>query len=303
MTLLYTAAIDANGQPSDGASTAVVPWWSFTKVLIAACTLRLSEQDRIALDQPLSGLPYTPRQLLQHCGGVRDYGPLPEYRAAVARGDEPWSDDELFARVPPGSLHFLPDGGWGYSNVGYLLLRRLLESTCAAGLQEVLGELILGPLELKSSRLAETRDDMRATAFEGGHGYHPGWVFHGVVIGPVVEAALALHRLLHGDLLAPTSRAALLDQYRICGPLAGRPWTETGYGLGLMIGTMTCEDMPRPLRVIGHSAGGPGSVGAVYTSFDTDRYRTAAAFAAGTDEGVTEFEVLRLLTVSERPSA
>jgi CubicO group peptidase (beta-lactamase class C family) len=298
MTLLYTAAIDANGQPSDGASTAVVPWWSFTKALIAACALRLSEQDRIALDQPLSGLPYTPRQLLQHRGGVRDYGPLPEYRAAVARGDVPWSDDELFARVPPGSLHFLPDGGWGYSNVGYLLLRRLLESTYAAGLQEVLGELILRPLELKSSRLAETRDDMEATAFEGGHGYHPGWVYHGLVIGPVVEAALALHRLLNGNLLAPDSRAALLDQYRIGGPLAGRPWAETGYGLGLMIGTMKRASLPRPLRVVGHSVGGPGSVGAVYTSSDSGRYLTAAAFSAGADEGVAENEVLRFLTVS-----
>jgi D-alanyl-D-alanine carboxypeptidase len=295
MTLSYIAVVDAQGKPEGDPSTAVVPWWSFTKILIAASALRLAEQGRLALDQPLSGLPYTLRQLLQHRGGVGDYGRLPEYQAAVARGDAPWSDDELFAHVPPTRLLFSPDTGWAYSNVGYLLARRGIETTCGAGLKEALGDLILAPLDLRSSRLAETRDDMRITAFEGGHGYHPGWAFHGVVVGPVVEAALALHRLLNGDLLAPASRAALLDRYPIGGPLAGRPWATTGYGLGLMMGTMRRSGMPQPLQVIGHSAGGPGSVGAVYNAPDGGRHRTVAAFTAGLDEGVTEDEVLRYL--------
>jgi D-alanyl-D-alanine carboxypeptidase len=232
------AVVDAQGSPERDASTAIVPWWSFTKTLIAAAALRLAEQGRLALDQPSSGLPCTLRQLLQHRGGLGDYGRLPEYQAAVARCDAPWSDDELFVRVPPTRLLFPPGAGWAYSNVGYLLARRAVEQAYGAGLKEALDGLVLAPLGLRSSRLAETRDDMRGTAFQGGRRYHPGWAFHGFVVGPVVEAALALHRLLDGDLLAPVSRAALLDRHPIGGPLDGRPWMTTGYGLGLMMGAM-----------------------------------------------------------------
>ncbi len=58
---------------------------------------------------------------------------------------------------------------------------------------------------------------MRATAFEGGQSYHPGWAFHGIVVGPVAEAALALHRLLRGGLLTPTSRAPCSTLTRSAG--------------------------------------------------------------------------------------
>ena len=94
------------------------------------------------------------------------------------------------------------------------------------------------PLGLRASRLAQVPADMLETVFEGGHGYHPGWAFHGFVIGPVAEAALALHRLLDGDLLTPGSRAAMLDRHPLDGPL-GSTWRTTGYGLGLMIGTFS----------------------------------------------------------------
>lgn len=291
----HTAVVDAQGRLAGDASTAVVPWWSFTKTLIAACTLRLAEQGRLALDEPLRGLPYTPRELLQHRAGVGNYGELAEYHATVAGGAAPWSDDEVFARVPPERLLFSPGTGWAYSNVGYLLLRRLIEKIHGAGLKDALRDLVLMPLDLRCSRLAETRDDMRSTVFEGGRDYHPGWAFHGIVIGPAADAALALHGILNADLLAPASRNALLDRCPIGGPIAGRPWMTTGYGLGLMMGTMQRPGMREPAEMIGHSAGGPGSVGAVYCAPDDDRCRTVAVFTAGSDEGVAEDEALRQL--------
>ena len=137
---------------------------------------------------------------------------------------------------------------------------------------------------------------MLETVFAGGHGYHPGWAFHGFVIGPVAEAALALHRLLDGDLLTPGSRAAMLDCHALGGPLPDRPWRTTGYGLGLMMGTMQHAGMAHPVDVIGHSAGGPGSVGAVYRRVGrADQVATAACFVAGTGEGPAEDEVLARL--------
>jgi CubicO group peptidase (beta-lactamase class C family) len=240
-------------------------------------------------------VPYSLRDLLQHRAGIGNYGGMRDYHEAVARGDEPWSEAELLARIPPDRLLFAPRAGWAYSNVGYLLVRRAIEAATGAGLAEALRTLVLAPLGLEAARLAVTRADMRETAFAGAHGYHPGWVYHGTVIGPVAEAALALHRLLHGDLLRPASRAALLDRHPIGGPLEGRPWHETGYGLGVMTGTMLRPGMAEPLEVAGHSAGGPGSVGAVYGRLGSGPPRTAAVFMEGSDEGLAEEGVLRSL--------
>ena len=36
MALVFAATVAADGTLEDGASRAVVPWWSFTKALIAA---------------------------------------------------------------------------------------------------------------------------------------------------------------------------------------------------------------------------------------------------------------------------
>lgn len=291
----FVAVVDASGLVEAGSAEAIVPWWSFSKTLVAVAALRLVEQGRLALDEPVMSLPYTLRQLLQHRSGLADYGPLADYHAAVARADPPWSHEELFALVPLDETSFRPDEGWAYSNVGYLIVRLEVERVYDDGLEVALRDLVLEPLGARSSRLAMTQDDMRQTVFERAHGYHPGWVFHGCVIGPVAEAALTLHRLLRGDLLGPRVRSAWLDRHAIGGPLPGRPWQTTGYGLGLMMGAMLRPGMTEALEVVGHSAGGPGSVGAVYGVIQDGQVRTAAAFVAGTDEAVPEDAMLRRL--------
>jgi len=68
----------------------IVPWWSFTKTVIAATALALVRDGRLALDTPLP-TGYTLRQLLQHRAGLPDYGPLRDYHAAVARHEDAWA--------------------------------------------------------------------------------------------------------------------------------------------------------------------------------------------------------------------
>ncbi len=293
MSECHIAVVDAEGCLEAGASAAVVPWWSFTKTLIAVAVLRLAERGEVALDAPLDGYPFTTRQLLQHRAGVGNYGGLRDYHDAVARGEAPWSRDELLARVPPDNLLFPPGEGWAYSNVGYLLLRQLIEERCDAGLPEALRELVLAPLDLSQARVAETVADMDGSAFDGNHGYDPGWVYHGCVIGPVSEAALALQRIMTGDLLSPSLRAALLDRHAIGGALPGRPWHTTGYGLGLMMGGVRCDGMTAARPLAGHSAAGPGSVGAVYHAAELQR--TAAVFTADPQENRAEFLAVQRL--------
>lgn len=294
MATLLTAAVDGNGCLMAQASQAVVPWWSVTKPLITAAAMRLCDQGRLDLDQPVPGWPYSWRQLLGHRSGLGDYGGLPDYHAAVAAGTAPWDDAALLSRVPPDRPLFAPGAGWAYSNVGYLLVRRALERLCDQPLAELLAHLVLRPLGLPSARLAVTVANMDGTVFAGGHGYDPGWVYHGTIIGPVSEAALALHRLLTGDLLSPSARTTMTARHDLGGPISGRPWLAPGYGLGLMVGRMGTA-LDQAIGVAGHSAGGPGSTGAVYHRLSPGPVRTVACFADSDDPAVTENEVVRHL--------
>ncbi len=309
---LLVATVGSDGTAMHGGAGAIVPWWSFGKTLLAACVLRLAETGRVALDEPPSipvGVsqpgrhgrgangptpPWTVRQLLQHTAGIGDYGPLPAYQEAVAAGEPPWPDAALYRLVPPTVLRFAPGNGWCYSNVGYLLLRRLVEGVLERDLGEALALLVLQPLGLRNCRVALAAEDLSPLALEVPAGYHPGWVYHGLVTGPVDQAALALHRLWHGDLLSPATRATMAKAVPVGGPIAGRPWISPGYGLGLMVGGMAEVGAEAACEVLGHSAGGPGSAGAVYTAF-SGRPATVAAFTAGEDEGPAEFAALRAI--------
>ena len=72
----------------------VVPWWSFTKSVIAAAALTLVRDSKLDLDAPMGAKPFTLRQLLQHRAGVGEYGALTEYHRAVAA-----SSAEVVAKI------------------------------------------------------------------------------------------------------------------------------------------------------------------------------------------------------------
>jgi CubicO group peptidase (beta-lactamase class C family) len=220
---------------------------------------------------------------------VPNYGGLAAYHEAVAAGDPPWTAEELLQRVDAERLDFAPGTGWAYSNVGYFLVRRILEEVLDEDIGSALRRLLFEPLGLASVRFANTPDDLVGTAWGNANGYHPGWVYPGLLIGSAGDAARFLHRLMAGDVLGPGLLAAMTERHPLGGPLPGRPWLTTGYGLGLMMGTMDSAG-----AAIGHSANGPGSVGAVYHFPDLSPTRTVAVFAQADDEGVTEYEAARL---------
>jgi CubicO group peptidase (beta-lactamase class C family) len=266
-----------------------VPWWSLTKVALAAGALALVAGEKLALDTPLGGRPFTLRQLLQHTAGVPDYGGLSAYHEAVARRDEPWSMDELLRRVDAETLLFPPGQGWAYSNVGYLFVRCLIEDATGEEMDAALRRLVFGPLSMPSVRLARAPDDLTVTAWGNRVRYHPGWVYHGLLIGTPAEAALFLDRLLSGPFLPAVLRDAMETPYPLGGPIPGRPWCTAGYGLGLMVDVAS----PRG-RCSGHTGQGPGSTAAAYRFADLDPPRTAAAFAPVEDQGLVERAVLAL---------
>ncbi|WP_081740038.1 serine hydrolase [Afipia sp. P52-10] len=258
-----------------------VPWWSFTKTLIAAAALVLVRDGRLQLDTHMPGRRFTLRQLLQNRAGVPNYGGLAAYHRDVAANRDPWPVAELLRAVDADQLRFSPGEGWEYSNVGYLLVRQAIEEACGSDLDHALKRLVFAPLGIAGARVALARADLADVAMGEAASYHPGWVYHGLAVGPIGDAASILDRLLTGDLLPAPLLAAMCDAHPLGGPVEGRPWQTAGYGLGLMIGTGRVGQ-----RVLGHTGGGPGSVIAVYRC--PARNRTIAAFSPSADENAVE---------------
>ena len=270
------AVVESSGEAGN------VPWWSFTKTVLAAAALALVRDGRLVLDEPLPGRPYTLRQLLQHRAGLTEYGRLPAYRAAVARNDDAWPADEMLDRAAADTLAYEPGKGWDYSNIGYYFVRRQIEQATDRSLGDALDRLVLNPLGIDDVRFATDRAHYSPD-------YDPRWVYHGLLVGPIEQGALLLERLFAGVVLPPALLSAMCDRYSVGGPIAGRPWKTPAYGLGLMIGETTDGEL-----IAGHTGGGPGSAIAVYHRLDR-LAGTAAAFAAGGTDDAVEDTCARLL--------
>ncbi|MGP3697995.1 serine hydrolase domain-containing protein [Rhodobacter sp. NSM] len=264
--------------------TLLFPYWSFTKTVLAICALKLAEGGRINLDEPLQREDFTLRQLLNHTAGLPDYGTLPDYHRAVESDEEPWPRDELLrAALAQGRL-FAPGRGWSYSNVGYMLAREWIEKAAGCSFADLVRGTIVERLGLESVTLATTREHIARVHWEAARRYHPGWVYHGCLIGSARDAARLLHALIAGQVLNAASMQQMMARRRVAGAIAGRPWTECGYGLGLMSGSMGAAG-----HAIGHSGGGPFSANAIYHFPDLPVPTTVACFTAGPDQGRAEF--------------
>jgi D-alanyl-D-alanine carboxypeptidase len=283
--------------------------YSVTKTFIAALVLQLVDAGRLALETPLARFaPEVPgadaitvRTLLDHTGGLADYGALPEYHAAIrARPADPWSWDEFAAlTLAKGPLH-PPGERFAYSNPGYALLRRIVELETGGSFRAAVAERIAGPLGLASTAVIETLADQAAlvpafSRFALADGplldvrthYHPGWVWHGVVASTSEELCTFYERLFAGALFSAPRLAEMRQQVPV-----EHPWRapDPGYGLGLM------GRRARP--VLGHNGGGPGYTASAFAALDAPMgTAVACAMCAIEDPSVAEdlvFESLAL---------
>lgn len=259
-----------------------VPWWSFTKTALAATALTLVRDGELALDRLVDREPYTLRQLLQHTAGLGDYCDLADYHADVENRGAPWPVTELLRCSRANELRYPPGEGWQYSNIGYLKVRQLIEYTTKMSLNSALGRAVFEPLGIQGARLASERADLRGVMMGEADGYHPGWVYHGLLVGPLHAAAQLLDRLLGGSLLPAELVHEMLSAHRVGPAIPGPPWREPSYGLGLMM-EMAGSDGP-----VGHTGGGPGTAIAVYRRQRNGFPIAIAAFTNADDQGIVE---------------
>ena len=192
-------------------------------------------------------------------------------------------------RVGVSKLKFVPGTRWGYSNTGYLLVRRMIEAVCDRSINDALRQLVIDPIGLERTRIAASRDDLADCSWLSDAGYDPGWVYHRMAVGPPTEAvrfldAIFKHRFLREASLAELTRRSELGK----GP-PGRPWATIGYGCGLMTGTTVDGQL-----ALGHSGVGEQSVAACYHFPEQTNRSTSRVFAEGGEEAVAEWEVCRL---------
>jgi CubicO group peptidase (beta-lactamase class C family) len=280
--------------------------YSLTKTILAAAVLRLAARGVVDLDGPaerwlpeLAGRPMSVSvaQILTHRAGLPDYGGRPDYHAAVAAGAEPWSGDEFLARCGVAQGEGPPAGSFAYSNIGYLLIGRLLERAGGAPLAEMLAREVFGPLGLSSASLLRDRSDLAGLFFGpsptfGGaaveKAYHPGWVSHGVVAMTAADACRFVHGLTE-DYLPDALLRRMRDGLPVGGPMGGRPWVEPSYGLGMMV-----ESDPVAGPYWGHTGGGPGVTPAAYHAPGPVPV-SVAVFLDGEDGNLAEWMAVEVL--------
>ena len=82
--------------------------------------------------------------------------------------------------------------------------------------------------------------------------YDPGWVYHGLIVGTVADAARLLDAVVTGGLLDPDTLAEMLRGRPLPEHRAVHP--DPAYGLGIMLRADNPLDYP-----LGHRGEGPGS--------------------------------------------
>lgn len=144
---------------------------SVTKTFVAASILRLYEEGKIKLDDPINrylpkeynaildagGYPtniITVRQLLIHTSGIYDYAKAPEYYAAVTGNPKHrWTRmEQVQDAVKWGQPYFEPGKDYHYSDTGYVLLGEMIERLSG----KPLGKAFRTLLNFKKLKLDET---------------------------------------------------------------------------------------------------------------------------------------------------
>lgn len=269
----WATAVGHDVEASPAAPAPLFLAYSLTKSLLAAVVLKLGEDGGIRLDMPVARwyprLPQaaaiTLRQLLNHTSGLPDYGGLPAYHAAIQQApSRPWTCAEFAAQIYEHGLLFQPGGGWAYSNLGYMLLKDIIERVAGAPWETALAARVLHPLGLGCTRVATAIDDLRAlvpaySAAVGTDGrfhdirqcYHPGWVAHGVVVSTPQDMAALYQGMFSGGSLSVQNVREMTTLVPVPG--AHFRFGPSGYGLGLM-GTTASPYGP----LWGHNGSGPG---------------------------------------------
>ena len=219
------------------------PVYSIAKPFLAQAVLELNLplNDQIGKHLPDLDPTYATRridQLLNHTSGLADYSFLKEYGQAVEAREDAWSRDELLERclVFPHT-----HDGFQYSNIGYLLLRMLVESKTNKSMFQAIEQLVFEPLDISGLAEWEIKTDLVPN-------YDPRWVYSGTFLADEDSIKGGFVKLLQHRAKTLGLNFDIADV-----PYPNTGFEKPGYGYGLM-----CDVATGSPKYIGHGGGGPG---------------------------------------------
>ncbi|MBO9544481.1 serine hydrolase domain-containing protein [Caulobacter sp.] len=268
-------------------------WASAGKSLIAVVTLQLVEAGKLKLEDPIgkyvAGVPngdvVTIRDLLAHTGGLfsanEDLKARAEHRAHSL--DE---DVKIIARHGAFSC---PGERWRYSNTGYALLGKVIETVDGQPWQASVEARIIKPLGLMSLRVladGDKAEDVAKLVSAKEAPIEPAWAGPaGPAVGSAGDMARVWAALLGGKLLKQESVQAMFGKLY--------PMFDAGsfYGLGAMAVEVPDADGTKSLW-LGHLGGTPGASAVVAYSVK-DGVIVAAALTGDGSAAATANLLLR----------
>ena len=225
------------------------PIASVTKQFTAAAILRLADQGRLGLDDPLrrffpAARPLigvlTMRQLLAHTSGLTRGGPAPRAAAlsVLERGG---------TALPPGQ-------DWDYSNYNFSLLGLVIENVSGRDYATYVRDELVVPLGLTGTGYCEDgsavpgrgRDyqSSRKAVTPTPYWSEPRFFAAGALCATVLDLVRFEQGLEGGRVISPAMLAAMRAPTRLLGGL------EADYGFGTRLG------YSGPHRKVGHTGGG-----------------------------------------------
>ncbi len=129
---------------------------SITKQFAAAAILKLVEQGKISLQDPLSiyipdfpkGDRVTIHQLLTHTSGIHSFTNTPDFIKTVKKSIP---QAEMLKKIASLGYDFEPGEKWLYNNSGYYILGFIVEKVSGQSFGEFLQANFFGPLEMKNT--------------------------------------------------------------------------------------------------------------------------------------------------------
>ncbi len=243
---------------------------SNTKTYIAAATLRLVEEGKVGLDDPIAKHlspeslaelrrdgydteAITVRHLLTHTSGIFDYAMSPEFAAAIgANFAHRWTrPEQLTFAIDKGAPYGKPGEVYHYSDTGYILLGELLERTTGQSMGAAVATLIGYPTLGIAHTYFESLDSVPAGTPARAHQYLDSTDTYGLdpshdlyggggIVSNLADLTRFYRALVRGEIL--TKPGILEGMLTPSAPSLG-PDSTSGYGMGIgrgRVGTDLC---------------------------------------------------------------
>ena len=224
---------------------------SITKQFTCAAILRLAEEGKLELDEPITKLltdlppayePITLTHLMTHTAGVPSYTDFPEW---MKRWREDMTLTTLIGLFRDKPLDFVPGQSWKYSNSGYILLGAAIEKASGKSYEDYVEQEIFAPLGMKDTRYGHPEDVVAGRAAGYAKGAE-GWAnapylsltqpyAAGSLMSNVDDLAKWSDALETGKVVSAGSQARMFTAAVLEGGENGGVSTRYGMGYGLPV--------------------------------------------------------------------